>query len=70
MTTRDMQLIRIAIKNCENREMEHCEHCARLDPDNRERIEENRDMFLYATMMVRFEIERMIEEDNRRLKGA
>lgn len=68
MTTRDKQLIRIAIENCENREKEHCEHCARLTPGHRKRIEANRDMFLFATMMVRFEIERMIEEDEKRLK--
>jgi KaiC/GvpD/RAD55 family RecA-like ATPase len=69
MTVRDYQLIRCAIDNCENREKKTCEQYARLNPTHRKRIEANRDMFLFATMMVRMEIDRMIEEDNRRLKG-
>ena len=69
MTTRDYQLIRRAIDNCENREKEHCEYCANLNPAHRKRIEANRDMFLFATMMVRLEIDRMIEQDKSMLKG-
>ncbi len=70
MTTRDKRLIRCAIDNCENREKELCEDSIRRNPEHRKRIEANRDLFLFATMMVRFEIERMIEEDERRQKGA
>lgn len=69
MTNRDRQLILRAIENCENRETQTCEEYAKLHPEHRKRREADRDMFLFATMMVRFEIERMIEEDEKRLKG-
>lgn len=69
MKIRDRQLIRCAIDNCENREKDTCEQYAKLNPEHRKRIEANRDMFLFATMMVRMEIDRMIEEDEKRLKG-
>ena len=68
MTTRDKQLIRRAIENCENREKNTCEEYSKLHPEHRKRIEANRDMFLFATMMVRLEIERMTEADEKRLK--
>lgn len=65
MTTRDKQLILRAIENCENREKRFAQEHSELNPadsDRRERILNN---FLFATMMVRFEIERMIEEDEK-----
>ena len=69
MTTRDYQLIRRAIANCENQEKQFCEDCIKTNPEHRKRIEANRDMFLYATMMVRFEIDRMIKDDERRMRA-
>ena len=69
MTTRDKQLILRAIENCENREKRICDNYIQLNPDHKQRIEQNRHMFLFATMMVRMEIESMIEADEKRLKG-
>ena len=69
MSNRDYQLVRRAIENCENREKQFCEDCIKSNPEDRKRIENNRDMFLFATMMVRFEIERMIKEDEKRLRA-
>lgn len=66
MTTRNKRLISFAIDNCENREKRLCENCIQLNPDHRQRIEANRDLFLFATMMVRMEIKKMIEEDEKR----
>ncbi len=66
MTTRDKKLIRCAIDNCEEREKRICENYIRLNPEHKERVEANRDMFLFATMMVRMEIESMIEKEEAR----
>lgn len=62
MTTKDRQLIRCAIDNCENRERQTCEDFIKLHPEHQQKFEEHCDIFLFATMMVRMEIERMIEK--------
>ena len=69
MTQRDYRLIMAAIDNCENREKQTCEDFCKLRPEGRNRFEEHRDIFLFATMMLRFEIERMIKNDEERLKA-
>ncbi len=66
MTQSEYMLIIRAIENCEAIERTTCESYAILNPEHRERIEHNRDMFLFATMMVRMEIDRMIKGHVRR----
>lgn len=70
MTTRDRQLILRAIENCENREKRFCQEYSALNPADRDKRERILNNFLFATMMVRFEIDRMIEADELRSKGA
>ena len=69
MTTRDKQIIEIAIINCENLEKQICADYIKLCPEYRQRIEANRDMFLLATKMVRKEIERLIEKEEQQSKA-
>lgn len=57
----DYNLILRAIENCEEREKLTCEGYITLFPENRERIENNRDMFLFATFMVREELDRLLK---------
>lgn len=63
MNTHDYNLILRAIENCEDRERRTCQNYINLHPEDRNRIEHNRDMFLFATYMVRMELDRMIEGD-------
>lgn len=66
MTAREKRLIFQAIDTCEERNNRICENYANLNPEHRKRIETNRDLFLFATTMVRMEIERTIKEDKAR----
>lgn len=65
MKQADYMLITRAIENCEDREKRLCEEYSKLHPEDRKRIEANRDMFLFAAMMIRNEIDRMIKENRR-----
>ena len=57
----DYNLIIRAIENCEEREKLTCESYITSCPEHRERIEQNRDMFLFATYMVRMELDRLLK---------
>ena len=57
----DYNLILRAIENCEDREKRICQTYINLNPEHRERIEHNRDMFLFATFMVREELDRLLK---------
>ena len=61
MTKSEYMLIIRSIENCEDRERRLCEKYSSLHPGDRKRIEANRDMFLLATMMVRNEIDRNLQ---------
>jgi len=69
VTTKEKQLIFQAIDICEERHTRICENYANLNPEHRKRIETNRDLFLFATTLVRMEIERTIGADERRAKA-
>jgi hypothetical protein len=60
MTKADYNLFIRAIENCEEREKRICQNYIDLNPGDRNRIEQNRDMFLFATYMVRMELDRMM----------
>ena len=66
MTTRDKQLVLRAIENCEAREKLFCEKYTALNPADKDRRERILNNFLFATMMVRMEFERMVEEDEKK----
>ena len=60
MTNADYITVIRAIENVEDRERRMCEEYSRLNPAHRERREEERDLFLLATMHVRFELDRLL----------
>lgn len=69
MKLRDFQLVMRAIENCENREKIFCEDYCKLNPGDRKNRERDRDLVLLGLMHAKFEIHRMIEEDERRQKA-
>ena len=69
MTTRDRMLVLRAIENCENRERKFYEDIVERHPADKDRQERILNNFLFAAMMVRYEIERMIEQDEAKTRA-
>ena len=58
----DYDTILAAIDSCDEREKQICQDYIILNPDDKDRIERIRDIFLFATYMVRQELETMLKK--------